>query len=311
MKSKNKKLLTGAAALGLIGAVAAGGTLAYLTDQTESRANNFTFASINAMLTEPGWDGVMDYEYDDDGNITPVYDYIDDDVPVYGYEDGDKSKPVTDKKDITDTTDRPRKDSTDPDYKTPTYGDEQAQNMIPGASASKNPIITNTGSKVDEWVAAKITFVYAEGAKKAGEPLSQLDLQAVMDVIDIDYNVGSAADDWKRVEGSETSLSQVFYYQSILEKDANAEDKGVYDGVTEPIFTKVTVDPKATNEQLKVLEDMGGFAIWIEGFAVESTIAKDYDAFEQWGTDGNVTFGSTPAEGAPVKVTRPGIVPAE
>ena len=62
---------------------------------------------------------------------------------VYGYTDGDKSKPITDKSALEEGKDyRPRKDSNDDTYH-PTYGDEQSVNMIPGAEASKNPIITN------------------------------------------------------------------------------------------------------------------------------------------------------------------------
>ena len=44
MKS-NKKILMGTVAVGLVAALAIGGTWAYLTDETERRANNFTFAS--------------------------------------------------------------------------------------------------------------------------------------------------------------------------------------------------------------------------------------------------------------------------
>lgn len=319
MKAKTKKAITGAAAVSLLAALAVGGTLAYLTDETERRANNFTFAGadgIDAQLTEPEWDGIIDYEYNDDGTITPVYEYIDadqdpdtPDVPVYGYTNGDKSKPVTDKDDIDNTTDRPRTDTSDPDYEPPVYGDEQAQNMLPGAQASKNPIITNTGSMTDEWVAAKITFVYAEGSADAGKPLSDEDMRKVTDVISIDYKTDTD-DQWERIVGTESTVSQVFYYKEILKKDADAADVGVYGDATAPIFTTVSVSANATNGQIKALEEMGGFAIWIEGFAVQSDAAEDYTAFKTWGVNG-VVFNHTPTAAEPADVSKPGIVPAE
>lgn len=324
MKAKSKKIFAGTAAIIVVAAVAIGGTLSYLTDETERRANNFTFASksLNAMLTEPKWDGVIDYEYDDDGNITPIYDWIDDDnnsdtpdVPVYGYTDGDRSKPVTDKDDISDTTDRPRKDSTDTSYK-PTYGDEQAKNMIPGQAADKNPIITNTGV-TDEWVAAKITFVYAEGTEKAGKPLSTGDMQKVLDAIDIDYKV-QTSDNWERIGSTANDISQVFYYKKIVNTKDNPDTGDINEQVTTPIFETVKVKSDADNEQIKALENMGGFAIWIEGFAVQNEVAEKYESddtsettFKSWGIDNGVVFNNTPTEDAPANVSKPGIIPAK
>ena len=316
MKS-NKKILMGTVAIGLVAALAIGGTWAYLTDETERRANNFTFASdsIDAMLTEPEWDGVVDYEYNDDGTITPIYDWTDNDsnpdtpdVPVYGYTDGDKSKPITDKSTLVEGTDyRPRTDSTNPAYH-PTYGDEQAVNMIPGAEASKNPIITNTGI-VDEWVAAKVTFVHAAGSTDAGKPLDAAEMGKVVDALDIDWKVGTS-DDWERIGGVESDISQIFYYKKIVAKDSDVTDKGNYGEATSPIFTKVSVKDSATNQQVKALEDMGGFAIWIEGFAVQSDVSAEYDGFKTW-ADTGVVFNNTPTNEKPAEVSKPGIIPAQ
>lgn len=299
MKSKAKKIAIGGACVALVAAVSAGGTLAYLTAQTERRANNFTFSStaLAAKLTEPEWDGIVDYEYDGD-TIHPVYDYIDTDddndpttpdvnVPVYGYTDGDPNSPVIDKTDIDDTTKRPNKD----DGEEP-YGDEAAQNMIPGASANKNPLITNT-CDINEYVAAKITFVYADGSENAGKPLNLTDLSAVMDVISIDYNTETT--DWERTEGGEKDLSQVFSYKTVVNPGES----------TEPIFNSVTVSKAATNEQIKALEDMGGFAIWIEGYAAQSDAVADYETFKS-----EIAFNNTPSDAEPANVAKPGIVGA-
>lgn len=321
MKPKTKRKLAGAAAAGLVAAIAAGGTLAYLTDETEKRANNFTFASdsVDAMLTEPLWDGVIDYKYDDEGNVIPIYEWYDDDndpdtpdVPVYGYTDGDKQQPITDETTLEKDKDyRPRTDSQDPSYQ-PVYGDEQAMNMIPGSVASKNPVITNTGV-TDEWVAAKITFVYAAGTADAGKPLSVTDMAKVTEAVEIDYKIGTG-DDWERINSTSEDISQIFYYKKILAKDAGTTDDGVHGGFTTPIFTTVKVKSGATNAQIKALEEMGGFAIWIEGFAVQSDVAEEYEStdtnvvtFKSWADDGGVVFHNTPDSEHPADVTKPGI----
>lgn len=306
MKAKTKKIVIGATAMTLVAGMAIGGTMAYLTKQTEKRANNFTFANgtdLDAMLTEPKWDGVIDYEYEEDGTITPIYEYKDTDnnpttpdVPVYGYTDGDKTKPVTDKshKDDENVT-RPEKN---PNTEDGSYGDEEALLMIPGQTAPKNPLITNTGV-TDEWVAAKITFVYADGSgTNAGKALSDEDLKKVTDVMVIDYN----GTDWTRGEGTSTSLSQEFYYNNIVYADATDGDVA-----TKSIFNSVTLDKDATNEQVTALAEMGGFAIWIEGYAVQSTA---FDGKDAWTKSASAVFNNTPTETVAVQVVRPGIVKA-
>lgn len=302
MSKKHKKILGGAVTLSLLAALVISGTLAYLTDSTEQRVNNFTFDSdaVKAMLTEPEWDGVVDYEYDGT-DIIPIYGYTGNDEPIYGYEGGDVTKPVTDKTKRTDPG-VTRAEGT--------YGDEQAQNMIPGQSAQKNPIITNTGETADVWVAAKITFVYGEGSENEGQPLSLTDMQKVSDAIEIDYKTADD-NDWARSAATAaTDVSQVFYYKQILKKDADAK-QGVYGEATSPIFTSVTVKTTADNAQMKALEEMGGFAIWIEGFAVQSDAAADADAFIAWGEAGNVVFDHTPTAEKPADVKKPGIIPAQ
>ncbi len=323
MKSKAKRITLTILALCLVAAITIGGTLAYLTRETERRANNFTFSgagdgkALNAMLTEPEWDGVIDYEYAENGTITPIYDYIDHDnnaetpnVPVYGYDGGDLDLPITDKANLDADSDRARFSTTDNTFE-PVYGDESAQNMIPGASALKNPVITNTGLVCDAWVAAKITFVYGENhPTKAGQPLNSLDLAALMDVITIDFNTDTT-DNWERIGAGATAadLSQTFYYKETLAKTAANAAPGVYGDVTDPIFNSVSVKPGATTEQIAALEAINGFAIWIEGFAAQSDVAEDYAAFKTWGTTG-VVFSNTPTESAPANVAKPGIIPA-
>lgn len=321
MKKSTKRIITVSLSAILVAAVGASGTYAYLTAQTEKRANNFTFnsAMVHATLIEPSWDGIVGYD-DSTGAVIPVYDYIDHDndestpnVPVYGYVNGDVAFPVLDINEINEATLRPLVNSDDVNFVKPMYGDENAQDMIPGSYALKDPRITNTGEE-GEWIASKITFVYAEGSENEGKALSLIDYKKVTDAIEIDYDVDGA---WELVEGtvgeSDSSISKVFYYKSKL---AAGE-------TTLPVFTRVSVKISASNAQIKALEEMGGFAIWVEGFAAQGDISDEYNAvivdpetgdekvegFRLWGlVEGNVVFANTPSETVAVPVARPGIV---
>ncbi len=293
MKTKYKKILAGTVALGLIAAVAAGGTLAYLTDETEQRANNFTFASngIDAMLTEPDWDGVVDYIYPGDPDYPA--DSTEPIIPVYGYEDnGDPilTQPEYDK-----------------DGNKIEYGEDQAQNMIPGQAAVKNPIITNTGALTDEWVAAKVTFVYGEGSANAGKAISTTDWNEIKEFIQVDFNTTeSAGGYWECVAGSDT-VSQTYYYSDILAKGTETDGNITYGDVTAPIFNTVTLSTSADNETIDKLNQMGGIAIYIEGYAVQSDAYADFAAWK----NGAAEFSHTPttAEAPSTGVAAPGIFP--
>lgn len=297
MSSRNKKILAGALSLGMVAALAIGGTYAYLTDSTEQRANNFTFASngIDAMLTEPKWDGVIDYLYPDD----PDYPEDSDDpiIPVYGYdEDG---KPITE---------QPTEDE---DGNPIVYGEDNAKNMIPGQTAAKNPFITNTGTLTDEWVAAKVTFVYGEGAANAGKALNAADWELVKEYIQVDYNTVPAEDTgyWTLV-GAADGVSQTYYYSEILKKGTETTTAAgttvTYGETTQPIFNKVTLSKDATNEVVQRLINMGGIAIYIEGYAVQSDAYETYDA---WKTAATAVFNHTPTadRAADTGVNSPGI----
>ena len=316
MDPKIKKIAIGSCAIALIAVISVGGSIAYLSSVTEQRVNNFTFSSkaLDARLTEPDWDGVIDYVPDPDkpGGLLPVYDYDDDGSPVYGYDDGDPEKPITDLDELKDKEKHPNPTRPKKGENDEPYGDEQAQNMVPGQVAHKNPLITNTG-KYDEWVAIKITFVYAEGSEKAGKPLSPADYLKVTAAIDIDdddcvykYSEYKAlsdeqkanADKWVRAEsgGTADSISQIFYYPQYLESGDE----------TSPIFTTVTVKDGTVigNDEINALIDIKGFAIWIEGYAVQR---EQYESGEDWIKSEAAEFANTPTEQEPKVVTKPGI----
>lgn len=239
------------------------------------------------MLTEPDWDGVIRYEDDDDGNIRPIYEDPDGNETVYGYEDTDGDgigdKKITRRPTHSRDWDKllPPEELIDNRGEGTTPGRIVGEDMVAGSVANKNPIITNTG-KMDEWVAAKITFVYADGAdayyKTPGRPLSDEDFQKVLDIIRIDWT-----DLYASVPGEDTGSwyyaadhaipddnypkEMIFYYDKIV------KPSGV-NSVTNPIFTKVSVIDDATEEQIEELYNIGGFAIYIEGYAIQ------YSAFE-------------------------------
>lgn len=271
--SKGKKIVIAGLSIMLILTISIGNTLSYLTRETEKRVNNFTFAdsdtNLNAILTEPSWDGIIDYKYENGVYIEPIYEQK-----------------------VAGTI----------------YGNEASDNMVPGQSANKDPMITNTGQLTDIWVAMKVTFVYGAGNdENAGKPLSAVDTAAVFDAISIDWDTTDADSQWERVEGSEHNVSQVFYYDSILEK---SDSEGTHGGKTIPLFSTVTVKLSATQAELEKLNNIGGFSIFIEGFAVQSNVASDYDAFKDWGTNGNIKFTNTPTDASPADVSATnGVIP--
>lgn len=323
MKAKNKKVLAGAVALGLVAAVAVGGTFAYLTDETEKRANNFTFPEpISAMLTEPDWDGVVDYIYPDDPNfpegadkedIIPIYGWTDGDnnpdtpdVPVFGYTDGDPDQPVTEYDPTGDngTGTPPKKDKEE-------YGNTTNQNMVPGQIALKDPIITNTSKDIDEWVAAQVSFVYASG-DNAGKLLSATDMQYVLDSITVDWNSSVVGDGkkWELITENTDKTQYTLYYMETLDKRPKNAKNGQYGETTVPIFTSVTVKESVGNEGIEKLNKIdGGFIIYIEGFAVQSSVAGNYTNFRTWAEKG-VSFNNSPTanEAADLSLDNGGIV---
>lgn len=318
MKAKTKKILTGASALALTAAISITGTVAYLTKLTEQRANNFTFATegLDAMLTEPKWDGVVSYKYVG-GKIYPTYGG-EGSSTIWGYTDGDPEKPVTgeepplDMTNITPPNKIPNPDyvdsSTTPDVpKTITPGYLEAEKMVPGDVAGKNPFITNTG-EMNEWVAAQVSFVYGTG-ENAGKLIEGDDFDAIKAVIDVAWtNTGLTSEEITGDEGKwyydGTTFSKddyknqmVFYYDKSLA--AETQDK------TAAIFESITLDKEATTEQVKKLEKMGGFVIYIQGFAVQESEFSDGST---WCKSKDIAnFGNSPSATEKVTVDNPGI----
>ncbi len=318
MNAKTKKILTGVGALALTAAISITGTVAYLTHITEQRANNFTFETegLDAMLTEPKWDGVVGYKYV--GNkIYPTYGKKDGKI-IWGYTDGDPNKPVTNDEEGKGEEPPANVDELLPPktYKDESVGYLEAKKMVPGRVANKDPMITNTG-KMDEWVAAKVTFVYGEDSKDAGKPIpSETVKKDIMPVIEIDWGTTTAdttsvADGGKKwylkegapegtFDGNNYTDQMTFYYDTALDTTTGKESTS--------IFNSIKLADSATTEQVKKLEDMGGFAIWIEGYAVQKS---EFENGTAWvgNTDDNkkAVFNNTPDDDHPATVKFPGI----
>lgn len=71
-KTSKKKKVTAVLLTCLIGVLAIGGTLAYLTAKTQTVTNNFTFSGgVTATLTEPSWDAGIAADSNYGKNLTP------------------------------------------------------------------------------------------------------------------------------------------------------------------------------------------------------------------------------------------------
>ncbi len=301
LKKRKKGIIAAILAAMLAAAVLTGTTGAYLTAEPPGLVNriNLSTDSVNAVLLETQWDGVIDYRRTNNGKVIPIYEYRSDKA-VYGYEDGDYSKPIYTTANLSKLK-RASFDSTDAN-KTFTYGSDDALNMIPGKSAAKNPVIKNTSDDCYEWTAMKITFLYASGADK-GKPLSMMDMLTVGDIIEIDYNSDledSSQVHWERIDSKATDISQVFYYKDILQPQADT---------TTPLFTKVGVKKTASSKDMQMLQKMGGFVIYVEGFAVqEDNFTSNYEEYRSWGQEGGVVFSTTPTEENPLDFDETGII---
>lgn len=242
MKSKTKKIIIASASVALIGTVAIGTTMAYLTVNTNSKVNNFTFNSeaVKAILIEPKWDGIVSY----DENNTAVYaEKYNAAVTAGTYETAAEAVAADEE-----------------------LGMNIAENMIPGKSAPKNPQVKNTGSAangdVAEWVAVKVTYVY-NGGTDAGKQLSTADMANLNNVIEIDYDDTGA---WIKGDTTDPS-STIYYYNKQLDLGKT----------TTELFTEVKVKEGATKADL---ENAPNFSIKIEGYAAQADAYDDVTAFK-------------------------------
>jgi len=322
-------LLVTALSIVLVAALMVGATLAFLTDVTESRVNNFTLASpdLSARLVEPNWDGIVDYYYAENGALHPVFGFTDAGARVFCWgEDG--NTPVTTP--VAAGAGLPRRvggsgnDADNNPANNQAFGREAASLLYPGVVALKNPTIYNTGTTFDIWVAVQVSIVYPEGHANAGTLVSGVlansSLQQVLDVIAIDWNVGTGANQWTFLGGAPANAAdggfapqQTLLFNSTLDRAAALPGTptaqqifntyGTGASASAPAFRSVSARSTATTPQMEALDELGGFAIFVEGFAVQSAAAADFDAFYDYAYDNGVVFTNSPTFGTPHGIT--------
>ena len=280
--TKKKKLAASIAAGCAASVLLIGSALAFLTSNTETKTNNFTFGSssngsIAASLTEPSWDCITSYTVNN-GKIVPVFGKTSDNKPIYGYTNGSRNQPITDINDSNVGT-RPLTTATGAKL-----GIDTATDLLPGMTVNKDPIVTNTSTHTDIWTALKLTFVYG-GGDKAGQPLNDTDMKAVQDVISINYDTIN----WTASEKNSSNSSFVYAYNKVLSKEQSST----------PLFTTVTVKSSATTEQMNKVTSMGNFSIFIEGMAEQNSGAANITEF----SNSALSFANTPTASAPADLS--------
>lgn len=301
MKIRNKCLLTAAVAVSMaaVMVISAGITQALLTDSSgKTNHINISGDAVSAVLLEPAWDGIIDY-VSVNGSEYPVYEYRSN-QPVFGYENGAYDAPVYSPNHSAAGVRATTTASGDPR----SYGTDNAKNMIPGCEAQKNPYIVNRSEDMSVWAAARVTFVYAgvngNNASKKGMPLDMSDMLAVYDMIEIDYSCDSYGSQWERIDETPddaydvaaSDAMQTFYYTGILAPSAQ----------TTPLFTTVKIKESVSSAQISRLQKMGGFAIYVEGYAMQGNRITEYEGFREWGIGGGVSFQNTPTQQHPVNL---------
>ena len=143
------------------------------------------------------------------------------------------------------------------------------KDLAPGAVVKKNPVLTNnsTAANMDEWVALEVTFTKGDGTL-----LSQEECKQLMDMISINSGENGANkdmidDNWD-ILPNEAGVTSYFYYKNKLAKGAS----------TEPLFTQVVIKSDITNEDIKTLNEWGGFQIQVQGAALQGSAYNTYDA---------------------------------
>lgn len=120
---KKRSIFTAVLSLALVGVIAAGATLAYMTAKTDTKTNVFTAGTaLTGAIKETAFDGA-------DYGAQPVQTIIDTDAALIS----------------------------------PTLGINQAKNITPGRMISKDPQVKNTSAAAtgaSAWIAIKLTATF-------------------------------------------------------------------------------------------------------------------------------------------------------
>lgn len=108
-------------------------------------------------------------------------------------------------------------------------GKTEAENYLPGSKIAKDPQVTNISNAETVYVAVKVSFEVSNGQVMNKTDMAKFNEIASFDAID---------SKWKHIGRAEDGISDIYMYESIVEKGAT----------TNPIFNMVNVknDLKAT-----------------------------------------------------------------
>jgi predicted ribosomally synthesized peptide with SipW-like signal peptide len=200
---KKKSILTMVVSLMLVGAVAVGSTLAYLTSQ-KSQKNVITVGNVNITQEEEEW------ELDDDGSYRPADGTV----------------------------------------------------LIPGITLPKAPIVTVTGGSEDCYVYMKVDIPWQLEELLDKDVSNNPEDGKIVTINDLPLD-GRPSHGWVQcsylIDGG--IASYIYKYEKVVTKS----DK---DTALEALFTGITINPKATQEQIASLTD--SFDITVSSFAIQA-----------------------------------------
>ena len=156
----------------------------------------------------------------------------------------------------------------------PTWDEENAKNLTPGAEVPKDPQITNT-SDIEEYVAIKLTFQKGNGTTMSEEEMTRfLSLVTIKHGPDADsLEDGINTTDWTLVKSEEANKPvQTWYYTGGVNGNGLVKP----DEVTNQIFDYVIINADMSNEDFELLNTtLAGFNIYVEGAAVQASVFED------------------------------------
>lgn len=152
----------------------------------------------------------------------------------------------------------------------PSWVESKAQNLTPGATISKDPTVTNTGS-MPAYLAMKVTF--QDGS---GSTLSSEDYTRLMKMITIDYNTANFY-----IDGGKDAPEKIYVYST--DNGTNGGKLAATSGKA-TLFNNVTIKNDISEDDWTWLTGtLNGFKILVQAAALQADDNVVWD-----GADGEV-----------------------
>ena len=120
----------------------------------------------------------------------------------------------------------------------------QALDLIPGDVVDKQVWIMNDSTAdIEEWAALQVTYEALTGsaASPSAVPMTPAQIEKLLAVIEIDWNVGSNLNQFEKESGVAANANKVrYYYRTKLGKNERSTN----------LFSKVTIKKSASNEDI-------------------------------------------------------------